>query len=303
MFGYGRVDALAAVQGAGGATPTPTAIVSATSTPVGPTPTGCPVQNVVLDPSFEAGSPNPSWDEGSTNFGTPLCIVDICGDGGGTAGPRTGDWWAWFGGIADVEDAFVSQPVNIPAGSQATLQFYLWIGTHSGAGAADYLRVTVDGTEVFRADDTSTEYDAGYTLVSINVTNLGGGAKELRFEEHNEASGNESNVNFHVDDVSLEAGGCPPPGAQQSHRPLKSKPGRSSQHRMSHSKLKAPYPLLAPSRPTRAVASPFDPSGPRPNSGQKLPIRNRLGVVYHFDTEEVSLGIHCAKPQLSLWDC
>lgn len=40
-------------------------------------------------------------------------------------------------------------------------------------------------------------------------------------------------------------GSGPPPGAQQSHRPLKRKPGRSSQHRLSHSKFKAPYPLLA----------------------------------------------------------
>ncbi|HET9494904.1 MAG TPA: zinc-dependent metalloprotease family protein, partial [Chloroflexia bacterium] len=111
---------------AGGATSTPTATVGgATSTPtVGgatATPTSCPVQNVIVDGSFEAGSPNPYWDEGSTNFGTPLCDAASCGTGGGTAGPRTGAWWSWFGGVQAVEDAFVSQSVNIPAGSQATL--------------------------------------------------------------------------------------------------------------------------------------------------------------------------------------
>jgi hypothetical protein len=158
-----------------------------------------------MDGSFEAGSPNPYWDEGSTNFGTPLCTIDLCGDGGGSAGPRTGDWWAWFGGIAATEDAFVSQPVNIPAGSQATLQFYLWLGAHSGAGASDYLRVTVDGTEVFRATDADTQYDAGYTLVSVNLSAFAGGSRVLRFEEHN---GEVDFINFNLDDVTLNVSNC-----------------------------------------------------------------------------------------------
>jgi hypothetical protein len=202
---------------AGGATPTATSTPGATNT-VGATatrtptvgvptatPTACVSQQVIVDGSFEAGVPNPNWDEGSTNFGTPICDVPTCGTGGGTAGPRTGAWWTWFGGVQAVEDAFVAQTVNIPAGAQATLQFYLWIGAHSGGGTSDYLRVTVGGAEVFRATDANTQYDAGYTLVSINVSAQAGGSRVVRFESHNGTTGV---ININVDDVSLTLG-CP----------------------------------------------------------------------------------------------
>jgi serine protease AprX len=237
-FGYGRVDALAAVNsvpvqgtptttatgGVATATRTGTVVVVptntlvATGTSVAATatrtatsvvatsttaPTCVPSANVVADGSFEGGSPSSAWTEKSTNFGTPLCN-DACGSGGGTAGPRTGAWWSWFGGTSDEEDGAVSQTVNIPAGT-ATLQFYLWLGAHSDGGAGDYLRVLVGGTEVFRATDLDTQYDAGYTLVTVNVSAQSGGSRILRFEEHNAAG--TGVINFSVDDISLTAGG------------------------------------------------------------------------------------------------
>ena len=78
---------------------------------------------LVQDGGFEAGSPNPSWSEGSTNFGSPLCGVAGCGVGGGT-GPHSGTWWVWFGGTQSAEDGFVEQSVTIPSGS-AELAFWL----------------------------------------------------------------------------------------------------------------------------------------------------------------------------------
>jgi hypothetical protein len=191
-------------------TPTRTPTRTVTLITPSPFPTTCTVQNVIADGSLEAGTPNPSWDEGSTNFGTPICNPGPspnCGTGGGTAGPRTGSWWAWFGGIDATEDAFLSQTVNIPSG-QATLQFYLWIGAHSGAGVSDYLRVTVGGAEVFRATDASTQYDAGYTLVSIDVSAQAGGSREVRFESHNGPTGI---ININVDDIALNAQTCTQP--------------------------------------------------------------------------------------------
>jgi hypothetical protein len=67
----------------------------------------CPggVPNPVADPSFEAGTPNPSWDEASTNFGTPLCSPGSCG----ATGARSGTWWAWYGGTSNVENASLAQ--------------------------------------------------------------------------------------------------------------------------------------------------------------------------------------------------
>jgi subtilisin family serine protease len=190
------------------ATSTGTSVVGSTSTRTNTvvvvassTPTCMPGTELVVDGSFEGGSPSSTWTEKSTNFGTPLCNA-ACGSGGGTAGPRTGDWWSWFGGTSDAEDGAVSQTVNIPAGG-ATLRFYLWLGAHSDGGTGDFLRVLVGGTEVFRATDADTQYDAGYTLVTVPVTVQG--SVILRFEEHNEAG--TGVINFSVDDVSLTSGG------------------------------------------------------------------------------------------------
>ena len=224
------------VQGAcGSVTPAPTSTPttppgSATATPATPpaTPTCAPGGGgqLLQDPSFEGGTPNANWTEASINFGTPLCDVAGCGNGGGTAGPRTGDWWAWFGGTTALEEGSVEQTVNIPAGS-TTLQMYLWIGNHSGSGQSDYVRVLVGGTEVFRATDADTQYDAGYTLVSVDITAQAGGSRVVRIEEHNEAGADVFNAN--VDDVTITGGGggCPTP-------PPTTPTVRSYQHSSGH---------------------------------------------------------------------
>src|SRR5690606_28377098 len=96
--------------------------------------------DVIQDGGFEAGEPNPFWDEGSSTFGTILCTVTFCGTGGGT-GPHSGTWWAWFGGIDANEVGFASQDVTIPSGS-AELRFWLEIPAADGSG---FLNVSMDG--------------------------------------------------------------------------------------------------------------------------------------------------------------
>jgi len=97
------------------ASPTATPTVAPTATPT-PTPS-CPV-NVIADGGFETGGlPNSFWDpETSTNYGTPLCSI-LCGTAGGLAPPRTGLYWAWFGGVSAPETATIGQTVTIPAGA------------------------------------------------------------------------------------------------------------------------------------------------------------------------------------------
>ena len=56
---------------------------------------GILADQLLQDPSFEAYTPNPYWDEYSENYGTPLCTEDDCGLGGGS-GPRTGEAWSWL---------------------------------------------------------------------------------------------------------------------------------------------------------------------------------------------------------------
>src|SRR5689334_16146021 len=178
-------------------------------------PTLLSATNIVADPSFEASyNSTASWNQFSTNFTTPLCIVADCGNGNGTAGPRTGSVWVWFGGvdfsepgITSPEIADVYQNITFPNTScGATLQFYLWIGAAtSGSDANDLFVAAIDGTAVFSANATQQSSYPSYKLVSVNVgAYANGGVHQVEFYS------NTSNqlVTFNLDDVSLVAGNC-----------------------------------------------------------------------------------------------
>jgi len=164
-----------------------------------------PYQQRVKDGSFEAGSPNPVWQEVSLLYGTPLCGPGLCSEVPGLAEPRSGDWWIWFGGPPVAETAALTQTLYIPP-SATTLEFYLWIGEHSGNGSSDRLRVLIDGSEVFRVDESSTAYDAGYTLVSVPVAAFAGADRALSFEYTSLNSLNPpAATSFNIDDIALTA--------------------------------------------------------------------------------------------------
>lgn len=156
--------------------------------------------NLLLDPSFEAYTPNPYWGEFSSNFGTPLCTVAVCGTGGGTAGPHTGTVWGWFGGTPAVsETAVLSQTVTILTDT-ATLQFYFWIGTGGGGGVDDVFFAGIDNTPVFTATAPEASSYASYTPVAVNVSAFAdGGAHSIFFEAFTSVQ----IVNFNLDDAGL----------------------------------------------------------------------------------------------------
>jgi hypothetical protein len=158
-------------------------------------------EEVVKDGSFEAtpdSGPNPNWQEGGAF--APICDAD-CGDGGGTAGPRTGGYWAWFGGVFNPDFQSVTQEVTIPPGP-ATLTFYLWLGASSGNGL-DTLRVFLGNEELFAVGEDATGYDS-YKPVTVDVTKHAGlGPQDLSFEF--EGFGG-TPTNFSLDDISLQAG-------------------------------------------------------------------------------------------------
>jgi hypothetical protein len=170
-----------------------------------------PAADVILDGSFEAGSPNPFWDEGSTNFGSPLCTIAFCGTGLGT-GPHSGDWWAWFGGISAAETGFVRQQVTLDPGV-AELRFWLEIPAASGTGQ-DFLSVSIDGTEVFSVTDADAASFPVYTEVVVDVSEFAdGGTHLLSFDSSVFGGGT---TNFFLDDVLLDVqapdGPCDAPG-------------------------------------------------------------------------------------------
>lgn len=189
---------------------------------VSPNPSGTPAAsersieaNVVQDGGFETGIPNSYWGEGSTNFGTPLCSIANCGTGSGT-GPRSGIFWSWFGGAIAYEYSWIEQPVIIPSGYNATLTF--WLEQRVCDSSADYMRVMIDGAEVYRTRGNSSLCGRlGYTQQTVNVSAFANGSsRRLTFQSETYAS-NGGVTNFFVDDIVLDA---TPPTCQATPTPL-----------------------------------------------------------------------------------
>src|SRR6185503_844717 len=162
--------------------------------------------NFVTDGSFEGGQFSGNWTEDSSNFCnllnecSPLCNQALCGANGG-AGPHSGSFYAWFGGIDTFEEGSLEQSVTILPG--ATLSFFLEIPVSSGNGV-DFLRAKIDGTTVFEALENDPQYSNGYALVSVSRGAFAdGGVHTLRFESV--ITGSPQLTNFSVDDVSLNA--------------------------------------------------------------------------------------------------
>lgn len=156
----------------------------------------------IQDPSFESYTPNPYWSETSTNFGTPLCSLADCGTGGGSAMPRTGSIWGWFGGVPTNETASISQTVTFPNGvPNLKLQFYFWIGAVGpGSDASDVFTAQVDGVTVFSASATQQALYPAYTLVMADVSAFADGASHtITFSS---VTTNQL-VTFNLDDVAL----------------------------------------------------------------------------------------------------
>jgi murein DD-endopeptidase MepM/ murein hydrolase activator NlpD len=180
----------------------------------------CSPGNNLQDPGFEAstdnGGPilNSYWESTSDAFGTSLCNATQCGDGGGTAGARGGNYWLWFGGTTGPESGTASQTVNIPAGAAATLNYYLWIGGVE-APFTDVLQVLVDGITVQSVIEPGVA-EAGYQLRSVNLNAYADGQNHTISFQYDSPSGG-GIANFNVDDVTLEilCSAMPSPPATQ----------------------------------------------------------------------------------------
>jgi hypothetical protein len=175
---------------------------SATSDSVGET-TGTPegecTDNILLDGGFEGGTPSAAWTEMSINFETPICDTDCTADPG--ADPYAGDWYAWFGGIDTApEIASVSQLATID-GETAFLSFRFQINAAAGDGN-DFFEVTIDDTTVWLATDAEIDAYAGYTPISVDVSDFAdGGAHTITFT--GDVLGEGQLTNFFLDEVGL----------------------------------------------------------------------------------------------------
>jgi len=161
---------------------------------------------IVQDPSFEMGDDAASpWTQFSSNFGTPLCTVALCGTG---TGPHTGEWWAWFGGISAPETGLVSQPMTFAAG---TAQMSFWFENITSGDVSDYIEARVDGTTVW-SYNAGGAYNGilGYSEINVNLNAFAdGGSHTLEFYS---VSGTNGGSNFFVDDVTIMTAAVPEPG-------------------------------------------------------------------------------------------
>lgn len=159
------------------------------------------LSDIVADGSFEQGTPNPVWQEFSTYFGTPLCDA-TCAEG---PAPRTGDYYAWFGGIAlnpgdPPEIGVLTQTVTLRASPVATLTFYLLIGVCDSND--DFLSVYIDGNQIFDTGTCLPGYDYARQTIDLSAY-ADGGSHELVFYSETHST-NGQNSNFFVDDVQIE---------------------------------------------------------------------------------------------------
>ncbi|ROR72713.1 S8 family serine peptidase [Bogoriella caseilytica] len=151
----------------------------------------------IQDGGFEAGTPNPYWDEHSDAFGTVICSPGCLENDG--PGPYAGSWWAWFGGVATGDAGFVAQDVVLEP-EQSQLSFYLQI---LDAGVdSDWFAVLLNDEEtVFEVTAAEAGDYAEYTEVTVDLSEyVDGEVHTVRF-----ASVTESSTNFFLDEVALGA--------------------------------------------------------------------------------------------------
>ncbi|MGK2924644.1 MAG: DUF4215 domain-containing protein [Lysobacterales bacterium] len=162
-----------------------------------PTPPG-----TVPDPGFEAGRPNPFWDEFSTNgLGSPICDVATCGLGQGS-GPYQGTYWVWLGGVQlPDQEGSVSQSVVIPT-YVTNLRFELEIPRCDSP--ADYVEVLIDDNREFLVTGASPLCGkAGYTTQTVDISEYADGGSHV-IEFHSETfANNGAQSNFFIDAVAL----------------------------------------------------------------------------------------------------
>lgn len=151
----------------------------------------------IVDGGFELGTPSSAWTEASAQFGSPICDTGCTAEEG--AAPYAGDWYAWFGGVAEVEHASVSQSVTLD-GDSAYLSFRFEINASAGTGD-DVFTVTIDGQTVFMATDLEIEDYASYTPISIDVSEfIDDGDHVVEFTSDHLGTGMSS---FFLDEVAL----------------------------------------------------------------------------------------------------
>lgn len=167
------------------------------------------LQNFVVDPGFEAGTPNDFWEEESLNYDTPICNVHdkACNS---SLPPHLesyqGEFWAWFGGVTGVyEQASLSQSVIIPT-SATTLSWQLKLPFCDSD--RDYLKILIDDMEVYSITGYSgnglCNVQQEYTYFERDISQFADDQPHTLMFLSETFSENGHHTSFFVDDVKIE---------------------------------------------------------------------------------------------------
>ena len=134
----------------------------------------CP-GNLIRDPGFELGLPNPYWTAGYAVGGYNVLVEDA-----GSA--HGGSWLARMGYPPDSEETgTVSQTVVIPAAGGATLGFWLRLEPDDPL-PTDTFYARIDGADLLTVPASSTDYSGAYHYVELDASAFAdGGAHEVAF--------------------------------------------------------------------------------------------------------------------------
>lgn len=161
--------------------------------------------NILQDPGFEQGTPNPYWQVTSSVLQTPICDNNCSNEA--PARPHGGTWWVWFGGVGEPDTASVSQQLVFSTNVTELHFFYqAWAGTQTGD---DTLTVSIDGETVYTLSDSQRFDHSTYVQATVDVSRFADGAAHtLTFHASTSGVGDPS---FFIDDVALyDCGGVAP---------------------------------------------------------------------------------------------
>lgn len=160
---------------------------------------------MLADTSMEVtGGGGSDWSSTSTNFGTVLCDAN-CGTCGGPCAPRSGSWYAWFGGAGAAEVGTLTQTFNVATAGGGSLSF--WLMLPNFGAAVDSLSLTLDGTLIWSKLGTdSAGFESTYKKVTVPVGSVSAGSHTLSWRGVESGTG-AGTFNILVDDISLVVGG------------------------------------------------------------------------------------------------
>lgn len=114
--------------------------------------------------------------------------------------PRSGNWLAWLGGLAD-EDCSISQSVSLPAGGPAYLRYYYQVDSTAASCDQDWMRFQVGAAELASLALCESANTPSWTAGAVDLSAYTGQTITITFQVTTDPAGEGSS--FFIDDVSL----------------------------------------------------------------------------------------------------